>query len=71
MTKISVQKPNVAPSLSFKLSQFPLDRIGQCVTSVVTTAIVIPTMPKRLPVRLVAGLDRPRNARMKNTPATR
>ncbi len=44
---------------------------GKCVTSVVTTAISIPIMPKRLPVRLVAGEDRPRSARMKNTPDTR
>jgi hypothetical protein len=42
-----------------------------CVTSVVATAISMPAMPKRLPVRLVEGDDRPRSARMKNTPATR
>jgi hypothetical protein len=42
-----------------------------CVTNVVTTAISIPVMPKRLPLRLVAGEESPRSARMNNTPATR
>ena len=42
-----------------------------CVTSVVTTAISMPTMPKRLPRRLVAGEDRPRKATIKHTPAIR
>ena len=42
-----------------------------CVTITVTTAISIPIIPLRLPARLVAGLDSPRSARMKNTPATR
>ena len=45
--------------------------IGAWVTSVVTTAIAMPTMPKRLPRWLVAGHDSPRSARMKQTPATR
>ena len=44
---------------------------GKCVTSVVTTAISMPIMPKRLPRWLVEGEDSPRNARMKHTPATR
>ena len=42
-----------------------------CVTSVVTTAISMPAMPKRFPRWLVEGEDRPRSARMKHTPATR
>ncbi len=46
-------------------------RRGTCVTSVVTTAIAMPIMPKRLPRWLVVGLDSPRSARMKHTPATR
>ena len=41
------------------------------VTSVVTSAIPIPIMPLRLPLRDVAGLDNPRSARMKNTPLAR
>ena len=44
---------------------------GGCAASVVATAIAIPAMPHRLPRRLVSGLDSPRNARMKSTPATR
>ena len=41
------------------------------VTRVVTTAIAMPIMPKRLPARLLSGLDKPRSARMKRTPAAR
>ena len=44
---------------------------GGCEASVVTMAIAMPTMPNRLPCRLVSGLDRPRSARMNRTPATR
>ena len=44
---------------------------GGCDASVVTMAIAMPTMPNRLPCRLVSGLDSPRSARMKSTPATR
>src|ERR1700730_5881776 len=33
--------------------------------------MTMPTMPNTLPRRLVTGLDRPRNARMKSTRATR
>jgi len=39
--------------------------------SVVTTAMAMPAMPKRLPCREDAGDDRPRSARMNRTPATR
>src|SRR5437868_4306990 len=42
-----------------------------CVTNVVRTAIAIPSMPRRLPRRLLSGFDRPRSARMKQTPAIR
>ena len=44
---------------------------GGCAASVVTTAIVMPMMPNQLPRRLDSGLDSPRSARMKRTPATR
>ena len=37
----------------------------------VPTAIAMPAMPKRLPRRLLSGLDRPRSARMKQMPAIR
>ena len=39
--------------------------------SVVSTAIAMPIMPKRLPWREEAGEERPRKARMNRTPATR
>src|SRR5690349_1092526 len=42
-----------------------------CTTSVVTMAMVIPTMPVRLPRRLLSGLERPLSARMKQTPEIR
>ena len=44
---------------------------GGCEASVTTIAIAMPTMPNRLPWRLVSGLDSPRSARMNRTPATR
>ncbi len=40
------------------------------VASAVPTAMAMPTMPLRLPARLVSGLDSPRSARMKRTPET-
>ena len=36
-----------------------------------TVAMAMPTMPKRLPCRLLAGELRPRSARMKQMAATR
>jgi hypothetical protein len=54
----------IAPMIS------AMDAIG-CVASVVTMAIVIPIMPVMLPRRLLSGFDRPRRARMKQTPAIR
>ncbi len=44
---------------------------GGCAPSVVSTAMVMPIMPSRLPRRLESGLDSPRSAWMKRTPATR
>src|SRR6478609_1499500 len=44
---------------------------GGWIASVVTTAIPMPIMPKKLPWRDVAGLESPRSDRMNNTPATR
>ncbi len=57
--------PTVGPSIG------PPTRKGVWFTSVVTTAISIPIMPKRLPRWLVAGLESPRSERMKHTPAIR
>ena len=39
--------------------------------SVVSTAMVMPIMPLRLPAREETGEDRPFSAKMKRTPATR
>ncbi len=39
--------------------------------SVVSTAIVMPAMPSRLPRRELSGLDSPRRARMNSTPEAR
>ena len=44
---------------------------GGCEPSVVSTAIAMPIIPKRLPSRLDTGLDSPRSAWMNRTPATR
>src|ERR1700735_1479030 len=44
---------------------------GGWAATVVSTAIAMPIMPKKLPCRDVAGLDSPRSARMNSTPATR
>ena len=44
---------------------------GGLSASVVTMAIAMPIMPKRLPWREEAGEERPRSARMNRMPATR
>ncbi len=44
---------------------------GVASASVVTMAMPMPTMPYRLPCRLVVGCDRPRSAMMNRTPETR
>src|SRR5579859_7333062 len=44
---------------------------GGWFASVVATAIAMQIMPKKLPWRDDAGLDRPRSDRMNSTPATR
>src|SRR3954462_5534705 len=44
---------------------------GGWLAIVVAIAIAMPIMPKKLPWRDVAGLDRPRSDRMNSTPATR
>src|SRR6478752_8358402 len=49
----------------------PMASAGGCAASVVPTAIAMPIMPKKLPWRDDAGLDRPRSDRMSSTPATR
>ena len=65
----AVTRPITAPiAIAIRIS-------GRLATSwmnrVVPTAIAMPIMPKRLPVRLLTGLESPRSARMKQTPAIR
>ena len=52
-------------------SSQPPKPAGGLEASVVSTAMVMPTMPNRLPWREVTGLESPRSARMKSTPETR
>jgi hypothetical protein len=40
----------------------PIASVGGCAASVVKTAMVMPSMPSMLPMRLEAGLDNPRSA---------
>ena len=61
--------PPIAKPSTTSSQAMPLE--GGRSASVVSTAIAMPIMPKRLPWREVAGDDRPRSARMKRTPATR
>src|ERR1700730_455040 len=60
--------PSAIPSTTRTQAPSPA---GGCAASVVAIAIAMPIMPNMLPRRLEAGLDRPRSARMKRTPATR
>ncbi len=63
-----VPPPIAIPSRTSAQPEIPF---GGREASVVRMARPMPTMPNRLPLRLVSGLDRPRNARMNNTPAAR
>src|ERR1700682_6350493 len=49
----------------------PMSSAGGWAASVVATAMPMPIMPKKLPWRDDAGLDRPRSDKMNRTPATR
>ena len=61
--------PPIAKPRMMSSQESPLD--GGRSASVVTTAIAMPIMPKRLPWREVAGEDSPRSARMNRMPETR
>ncbi len=63
-----IEPPMATPSTT---STQPIVSAGGCAASVVATAIPIPIIPKKLPWRDDAGLDRPRSDRMNRTPATR
>src|SRR6266436_7765240 len=63
-----IEPPMATPRTT---SSQPMASAGGCAASVVPTAIAMPIMPKKLPCRDDAGLDRPRSDRMNRTPATR
>src|SRR6267142_2753242 len=65
---VNVSAPMATPSTT---STQPMPSAGGRAASVVTTAIAMPPMPRKLPRRLDAGLESPRSDRMNRTPATR
>ena len=67
---ITAPMPPPSPSPATTRIQAPAPA-GGCAASVVPTAITMPAMPSMLPRRLDSGLDSPRSAWMKRTPATR
>ncbi len=67
---ITAPAPPPSPSPSTTSTQAPMPA-GGCEASVVTIAIAMPAMPRKLPWRLVSGFDSPRSARMNRTPETR
>src|SRR5580765_7011481 len=63
-----IEPPMAMPSTT---SSHAMPSAGGWLASVVTIAIAMPIMPKKLPWRDEAGLDSPRSDRMNSTPATR
>src|SRR6202011_932257 len=63
-----IEPPIATPSTT---SNQPMPSAGGCAANVVAIAMPMPIMPKKLPCRDEAGLDRPRSDRMNSTPATR
>src|ERR1700676_5193657 len=63
-----IEPPIATPSTT---NNQPMPSAGGCAASVVATAIPMPIMPKKLPCRDEAGLDKPRSDKMNRTPATR
>ena len=71
-TERAFQAPMPAPAPKPTITRSQAKRsAGGRYHSVVSTAIAIPAMPKRLPWRAVAGEDSPRSASMKRMPETR
>src|SRR5258708_3668782 len=71
-TRRAITAPMLPPMAMPRItSSQPMPSAGGCAASVVTTAIPMPIMPKKLPCRDEAGLDSPRSDRMNRTPATR
>src|SRR4051812_4663571 len=63
-----MEPPIATPRIT---STQPSPSAGGRAASVVTTAMAMPIMPKKLPCLEDAGLERPRSDRMNRTPATR
>ena len=71
-TRRAITAPTPPPMPSPTITSIQAKTLaGGCEASVATMAIAMPIMPKKLPCRLVAGLESPRSARMNRTPATR
>ena len=70
---ICTRRATIAPMVPPTSIAIRIRSMRPCATSamVVTTAMVMPTMPNRLPRRAVVGDDSPLSARMKQTEATR
>ena len=66
-TRLAMMMPMMPPAAIMPSGM----SIRRVMTSVVATAIAIPTMPNRLPRLAVRGCDRSLRARMKSTLATR
>src|SRR6267154_4328252 len=71
-TRRAITAPMLPPmAIPTTTSSQPMPSAGGRAASVVTTAIAMPPMPRKLPRRLDAGLESPRSDRMNRTPATR
>src|SRR6202022_2337897 len=71
-TRRAITAPALPPIPSPTITSTQAKKLaGGCSASVVTIAIAMPAMPKKLPCRDEAGLDSPRSDRMNSTPATR
>src|SRR5882757_166097 len=71
-TRRAITAPTLPPMAMPRMtSNQATPSAGGWLASVVATAIAMPIMPKKLPWRDDAGLDRPRSDRMNSTPATR
>src|SRR5258708_2602259 len=71
-TRRAITAPMLPPiATPTTTSSQPRPSAGGCAASVVAIAMAMPVMPRKLPWRLVAGLESPRSDRINRTPATR
>src|SRR3981081_1198253 len=71
-TRRAITAPALPPIATPRITNSqPMPSAGGCAAAVVDIAIPMPIMPKKLPWRDDAGLDKPRSDRMNRTPATR